>query len=677
MFTLRLLLLLSISAVFKASLSTTYVSLGEPWIVACSTQNRSNITWRLASGGELKLNVTQVTNRKSVLYVRLSAALTRLALLREPLQCRARDLTTMQETLINQFEFMIGSKPLLLRQSPSVNQILPEQSIRLFCVIPPDISPHPSVTWIFQRNGSQSELRNSSEDKIVKSERDVSLDVSGKESNGTYFCNISNSFGYVLSSPIAVIVAYLNNITLSINPTSRRVIENNDVKVSAHVDCNPAPFNITLSHDGKLKANVTEKRNLKHNFKAKKSDTGSYGIIALHVLGQVREEFFLLVLSQPSAVKFSIQSVARSSVSYNWTVGLNGNADIKRVVLCCGENVDDVKTYPCSGSATVSQDADLLLSLNTLLGLRPNATSYCELFVFNEVGVTASGDPKVVTTKVPSQLNITSCFSEKETVLNVTWTASNEGNTITQYIIRYKIIGDVNVWSNQTLTDGFGQTGGSKQLAGLKKLSLYLIAIIAKNSVGWSSVGSAECQTTCDLPAPLEQNDMRVTLKSGVSLLLHVDSRCENITGFAAESCDSNKKPPRIKFSPQSSHTFWFNITGLEPGEHCVMIKATGIRVVGKYAVFNITVQSDSDELNTLVIIISITVVVPGSATLIAVAIVCRRKMAAGTYEAPQPQSPTAGASETESPATAQMIMLHQQISKISADEAAPLESKV
>ena len=94
-----------------------------------------------------------------------------------------------------------------------------------------------------------------------------------------------------------------------------------------------------------------------------------------------------------------------------------------------------------------------------------------------------------------------------------------------------------------------------------------------------------------DLPAPLEQNDMRVTLKSGVSLLLHVDSRCENITGFAAESCDSNKKPPRIKFSPQSSHTFWFNITGLEPGEHCVMIKATGIRVVGKYAVFNITVQ--------------------------------------------------------------------------------------
>ena len=98
---------------------------------------------------------------------------------------------------------------------------------------------------------------------------------------------------------------------------------------------------------------------------------------------------------------------------------------------------------------------------------------------------------------VPSQLNITSCFSEKETVLNVTWTASNEGNTITQYIIRYKIIGDVNVWSNQTLTDGFGQTGGSKQLAGLKKLSLYLIAIIAKNSVGWSSVGSAECQTTC------------------------------------------------------------------------------------------------------------------------------------------------------------------------------------
>ena len=92
-------------------------------------------------------------------------------------------------------------------QSPSVNQILLGQSRKLLCVIPPDINPHPSVTWIFQRNGSQSELRNSSEDKIVKSEREASLDVTGKKSNGTYFCNISNSFGYVLSSPIVVIVA--------------------------------------------------------------------------------------------------------------------------------------------------------------------------------------------------------------------------------------------------------------------------------------------------------------------------------------------------------------------------------------------------------------------------------------------------------------------------------------
>ena len=98
-------------------------------------------------------------------------------------------------------------------------------------------------------------------------------------------------------------------------------------------------------------------------------------------------------------MKLSILSVARSSVSYNWTVGSDGNADIKRVVMCCGKNVDDVKTYPCSGSATVSQDAYSLSSANTLFGLRSNATSYCELFVFNEVGATASGVPKIVATK--------------------------------------------------------------------------------------------------------------------------------------------------------------------------------------------------------------------------------------------------------------------------------------
>ena len=97
-------------------------------------------------------------------------------------------------------------KPSLLRQSPSVNQIMLGQSIKLVCATPLSVNPHPSVTWIFQ-NGSQSVLRNSSEDKNLISEREVSLYVSGKESNGTYLCNVSNSLGYVLSSPIVVIVA--------------------------------------------------------------------------------------------------------------------------------------------------------------------------------------------------------------------------------------------------------------------------------------------------------------------------------------------------------------------------------------------------------------------------------------------------------------------------------------
>ena len=82
------------------------------------------------------------------------------------------------------------------------------------------------------------------------------------------------------------------------------MIENNDVKVSAHVDCNPAPFNITLSQDGELKANMTEESNLNYNFKAEKSDTGSYVIRAVHVLGQVLEEFFLLVLSKTHATTY-------------------------------------------------------------------------------------------------------------------------------------------------------------------------------------------------------------------------------------------------------------------------------------------------------------------------------------------------------------------------------------
>ena len=94
-------------------LSTIYVLREKPWIVSCSAQNPANITWRLASGREYKLNVTQVTDRKSVLYARNSEEKGAL-LLDGPLQCRARDLTTMQETLIDQFEFMIGSTRLYM-----------------------------------------------------------------------------------------------------------------------------------------------------------------------------------------------------------------------------------------------------------------------------------------------------------------------------------------------------------------------------------------------------------------------------------------------------------------------------------------------------------------------------------------------------------------------------------
>ena len=92
-----------------------------------------------------------------------------------------------------------------MRQS----QIPTEQGHRLICVISLAVLPTVSVTWIYQSGNSQSEKRNSTTETRVptKSEQQYFLDVSGKESNGTYRCIARNEFGEAESSPMDVIVA--------------------------------------------------------------------------------------------------------------------------------------------------------------------------------------------------------------------------------------------------------------------------------------------------------------------------------------------------------------------------------------------------------------------------------------------------------------------------------------
>ena len=93
----------------------------------------------------------------------------------------------------------------------------------------------------------------------------------------------------------------LGNISISIDPSSGRVVEDNDVHVLAQVDSYPAPFNITISHNEVLKT-VNDTKTLEYTFKANRNDTGSYVVRAVHVSGSTRLSFQITVLSKQQVV---------------------------------------------------------------------------------------------------------------------------------------------------------------------------------------------------------------------------------------------------------------------------------------------------------------------------------------------------------------------------------------
>ena len=206
-------------------------------------------------------------------------------------------------------------------------------------------------------------------------------------------------------------------LKISVNPTSHRVVENNNVSVFVQVDSNPAPRNISIILHGVVKKFEANRKTLDYDFKANVFDAGTYVVRVVHVSGIVQETFDLTVLSKgqsslslllvfsscivglPSRVQFFIQKITHNSVTYNWTVGMDGNADITRITLCCGESANDVGQNQCSASAKSQDVLTSFRSSDTLEGLLPNTTYYCELFAMNEVGQTPTGSPQIITTE--------------------------------------------------------------------------------------------------------------------------------------------------------------------------------------------------------------------------------------------------------------------------------------
>ena len=208
----------------------------------------------------------------------------------------------------------------------------------------------------------------------------------------------------------------LGPLKISVNPPSHRVVENYNVSVFVQVDSNPAPRSISISLNGVVKKSEANKKTLDYDFKANVFDTGTYVVRVVHVSGIGQETFNLTVLSKrqsslslllvsscivgpPSRVQFFIQKITHNSVTYNWTVGIDSNAAITRITLCCEESAIDVGQNQCSASANSHETTVLTRSSDTLEGLLPNTTYYCELFAMNEVGQTPTGFPQIITTE--------------------------------------------------------------------------------------------------------------------------------------------------------------------------------------------------------------------------------------------------------------------------------------
>ena len=95
-------------------------------------------------------------------------------------------------------------------------------------------------------------------------------------------------------------------------------------------------------------------------------------------------------------MRFHILNVTHNLVTYNWSVGMDGNTNVTGAKLCCGENQNSVRKGPCAVSA---KEMDVPPSSGTMFGLLPNRKYYCKIFVANRVGVTASEFPKMIRTK--------------------------------------------------------------------------------------------------------------------------------------------------------------------------------------------------------------------------------------------------------------------------------------
>ncbi|XP_065838029.1 neurofascin-like isoform X3 [Oscarella lobularis] len=591
--------------------------------LVCSTQDPSTIKWvrdGVALGpGDSTLNITKVSDRKSVLYVRRDdSAAIGLLLGASDFTCRANDTSQVAST--NVFSFVLGRAPRISRQSTLTSPFFLQenQPLELFCVFSVNIVPSPAVVWR-KRNGNRSLELNPTQDATGALERTVSLMLDGRRSqDGTYTCEARNSLGSIVSSLMVITVTYLDNLTISFTPSSRRVLEGNSVSVLAEVASNPPPYNITVSKGNTKKVTVTDTKTLNYAFQAKREDSGNYTITASQREGTISKELHLTVIGAPTGVQFSMSSLTNESFSYEWSIGSDGNSRIQNVTMCCSQTPIQVIEPTMCGRMSRTM-TNLSKAMDTLGGLRPNTEYYCALFAYNEVGVTGSTAKRIRTKSAPGEANIT-CSSIQETSLFLTWTVFNGGDAIGSYIVRYQPTSSPTNW--KSLTVDVTQT----QLKNLTEQTSYDMEVEAANAYG-TSIGRVTCSTQCEV-LPEFLADTVVDVDEGQAFQLRVDNRCGGVRDVEVSLCSGESL--QSEFSSHSSRVIWVNVTSLrEPGDYCINVKVTtgsSSSVVTSTVSIPEPPSTSDDDINLLIIIIPCVVGAVLIIVVIVIIICCVRR---------------------------------------------------
>eukprot|EP00118_Oscarella_pearsei_P005579 m.25732 g.25732 ORF g.25732 m.25732 type:complete len:776 (+) comp28932_c0_seq2:138-2465(+) len=509
--------------------------------VFCSTKEKANITWlsEKVPADVTALNITQITDRKSVLHQENAAGIptVRGVLLGPPFSCKATN-SDGESATTGPFSFLLGKVPTLSDSSSLSDETKIEgESVQFECAQATGVLPLASFTWKYLKDGSTV--------LEATGEKSTYSLTANRHNAGEYLCNASNVFGWA-SEKANLTVLYAPNVSVS---GGENVRDGSPLVLTINVDAWPAA-NITLTKDNVTKKSATKNAVLSYTETATNASTGEYKVTAVNSVGNMTKTFQIYVKVHPDPPVINMTSPTDRTVTYTWALGFNGYSQINNLSLQC----TDRKTNSYEVTKTVALSANL--NSDTLSELYPGTTYFCKLFASNEIGTSGPSPTVNFTTiaSVPAQ-PVCHFVSSNETSITFNFTVGfTGGQDITLYSLNYTMGSEVFKSFPVTMGTSVTQKGGQVTVTNLVKKNEYNFRLSARNSKGASLPCTPKYATDCKPFAPIPILNGSTYSEGGqVKLTFTVpsDNGCGSVTAYRVADTVSGLTLPST-----------FNVTG-------------------------------------------------------------------------------------------------------------------